>query len=255
MYKIYLAGVLFPVAPKEIETKINGMNKTLNLINQAEINVIKGNRLTDYSFDLLLPNSKYPFAQYDKAAGFQNSTYFLNKLQTLKNQKKPFEMIILKANGNAGSDVFQNIVQQVTLENYTIKDNADDGTDITVLLELKSYVNYGVTKLKVKKSTSKVTYTKIKLSTKKKKLPTSYTTKNGDNLHLIAKKVYGKYTENNCKAIIKANNSTVFNSFILVFLSNLRGKTVKKVPSDFPKRMYTKMTFTKGIKLTIPQNK
>ena len=56
---------MLPVPPPKMETKINGQNKTINLINEGEVNLLKTTGLTDISFTCLLPNSQYPFASYD----------------------------------------------------------------------------------------------------------------------------------------------------------------------------------------------
>lgn len=245
MYKIYLGGVQFPVAPSKIETTIEGQNKTINLINEAEVNMIKGLKLADYSFSLLLPNSKYPFADYD--GQYRNSTYYLTKLENLKKKKKPFDLVIVKAKGKVVNNVFQNVVQSVTLEKYTITDEVEEGYDIVVNVELKAYKEYGVTKVKVKKNTTtnKVTYTKIKLSTTKKKIVNTYTTKAGQTFWNVAKQVYGKSTLNNAKAIYSVNKSNKK-------LKDLKYVKNGKVTSN---RLYTKDTLPKGVKLTIPQNK
>ncbi len=253
MYKIYFDGVQLPVAPPSMDTKINGNNKTINLINEAEVNLIKGSKLTEYSFDFLLPNSEYPFAEY-AGGSFQEAQYYLNKLEKLKALKKPFEFIVLKIKGDA---IFQEIQTYVTLEDYTVKDDAGEhGFDNYVSVNLKAYKDFGTTRIKVKAKNNKVTYTKIKISTTKKKIPTTYTTKKGDTLFLISKKVYGKYTANNAKAIFSKNKEKKkFKNTVLAFLSEIRGKTVKKIKGNGTKRIYTKMVLPKGIKLTIPQNK
>ena len=41
MYYFYLDKLLLPVAPEKLELKIKNQNKTMNLINEGEINQIK----------------------------------------------------------------------------------------------------------------------------------------------------------------------------------------------------------------------
>ena len=53
MYDVYLDKMLCPIAPEKIQLKVNNKNKTLILIDDGEINVIKKAGLTDISFDLL----------------------------------------------------------------------------------------------------------------------------------------------------------------------------------------------------------
>ena len=49
MYHIYLDDVLLPIAPSKIETKIKNQNKTVNLINEGEVNILKTAGLTEIS--------------------------------------------------------------------------------------------------------------------------------------------------------------------------------------------------------------
>ena len=67
--------MLYPIALEQIQLKINNKNKTLTLINEGEINILKKAGLTEISFDLLLPNVKYPFAVYP--SGFQTADHYL----------------------------------------------------------------------------------------------------------------------------------------------------------------------------------
>lgn len=41
MYYFYLDKILLPIAPEKLELSIKNQNKTLNLINGEEINMIK----------------------------------------------------------------------------------------------------------------------------------------------------------------------------------------------------------------------
>lgn len=41
MYELYIDGVLFPVTPGSLNIKINNKNKTITLINDGEVNLIK----------------------------------------------------------------------------------------------------------------------------------------------------------------------------------------------------------------------
>lgn len=62
MYELYIDGVLFPVTPGSLNIKINNKNKTITLINEGEVNLIKSPGLSDITIpELLLPINKYPF--------------------------------------------------------------------------------------------------------------------------------------------------------------------------------------------------
>ncbi|MEQ6357890.1 LysM domain-containing protein [Lysinibacillus sp. M3] len=206
MYNFFADGVQFPVAPSEMTTKINGRNESIVLMNDGEVNIIKKPGLTDIEFEVLLPNVKYPFAVYPN--GFQAATFYLDKIEKLKISDKPFQFIVnrMMPNGNLLFDT--NIT--VTLEDYEIKESADNGFDVTVSIMLKQYRAYGNKKITIKKdtksnskSTSKAVVEEKRPATNKT-TPKTHTVVKGDTLWAIAKKYLGdgsKYTE-----LAKINN-------------------------------------------------
>lgn len=208
MYYLFFDKILFPIAPEKITTKINGDNKTITLINQSEVNQIKGMKLTEISFDLLLPNQKYPFALY-KDGIFHKAKYYLDKIEAFKKSKKPFKLKVIRIDGK--NKTLFDTSMNVTLESYQIDEEADQGTDVKVSsIELKQYKTYGVTTIKVKKkksTTNKKVVTKKKTTPTKKKTVSSYTVKKGDSLWLIAKKYLG--SGNKWKTIYNANKDII----------------------------------------------
>ena len=54
-YHVYLGDTELPVPPEKIDLKISGNNKTLTLINDGEINLLKVPGLSEISFEMLLP--------------------------------------------------------------------------------------------------------------------------------------------------------------------------------------------------------
>lgn len=193
-YSFFLDGVQFPIAPSSMETKINNKNKTITLINEGEVNVLKKAGLTDISFELLLPNSKYPFAVYPD--GFQPATYYLDKLESLKVSNKPFQLIVsrMKPNGELLFDTNM----KVSLEDYPIEEDAENGFDIVVSLNLKQYREYGTKVLELKKtkvSGSKPVAKTTKPRASSKVTPKSHKVVRGDTLWAICKKHYGKVTK------------------------------------------------------------
>lgn len=89
-YYFYLGKTLLPVAPSKLTLKIGGQNKTYNLINDGEINVLKSASLTEIEFDALLPNVQYGFAIYKN--GYQSAGVFLNAIETLKKVNSHFNL-------------------------------------------------------------------------------------------------------------------------------------------------------------------
>ena len=140
MYSLYLEETLFPVAPAKISLKIKNQNATINLINESEVNILKSPGLTEIGFKVLLPNSRYPFAQY--AGGFKPPEYFLSALESLKTGKGPFQFIVSRAMQGGGILFDTNIT--VSLEDYRIdEDAAAQGYDLMVAINLKQWREYG----------------------------------------------------------------------------------------------------------------
>ena len=139
MYNVYLGNMLCPIAPEKIQLKVANKNKTMVLMNGEEINIIKDAGLSEISFSLLLPNTQYPFAVYK--SGFEGAGSFLEQIEKLKLEKKPFQLIIIRQFPDGKSLYNTNI--KVSLEDYQIEDNANDGFDVRVSIRLKQYRDYG----------------------------------------------------------------------------------------------------------------
>lgn len=217
-YLMYIETVLFPVTPGKVTTKINGKNKTVSLINDGEINIIKTTGLTDVSIDeLLLPALQdYPFANHEdentNEVSFHDAKYYLDKLESWKNDKKPVKWKMIRISPD-GSTLLWDSSMDVTIEDYEIIEDADNGMDVTVKLDMKQYRYYGAKKLKIKKNSAKTksskkkTAKKEKARPKKKKTISTYTVKKGDCLWNIAKKELGSGSR--WKEIYNLNKSTI----------------------------------------------
>lgn len=137
MYSVYLDGWRFPVTPSKLDVKIKGKNKTLTLVNDGEINFLKTPGLTEIdNLEVVFPTlTSYPFAVYTN--GFQTPDYFLAKLETLMTTKKPAQFIVSRVSP-AGKLLFSTNMK-VSVEEYTIKESASAGLDVTVSIKLKQY--------------------------------------------------------------------------------------------------------------------
>lgn len=209
MYDIYIDKMLVPVAPKKIDLKVKNKNKSITLINEGEINMLKKAGLTEISFDLLLPNVKYPFAQYK--SGFKKASYYLNILEKLKANKEPFKFKIIRRFPN-GNMIFDTNIK-VSLEDYKIKDDAKEGFDNTVSIKLKQYKDYGTKTCNIKFANTKPKLKppspprQQKRNPKPKNKNKTYVVRSGDCLWNISRKFYGngKYW----RKIYNANRRTI----------------------------------------------
>lgn len=152
-YVFYLKKCLLPVTPDKLTTKINGKNKTVTLINEGEVNILKKPGLTDVEFTCLIPNVRYPFGTYKN--GFQGASYFLSYFEDLKTSQEPFQFIVTRAFPNGKSIYDTNM--KVSLESYTMEESADEGFDCKVKIKLKQWRGYGTKTVNVSITQKKVT--------------------------------------------------------------------------------------------------
>ncbi|MBD8037082.1 LysM peptidoglycan-binding domain-containing protein [Solibacillus sp. A46] len=198
MYNFFMDGVQLPVAPSAMSMKVNNKNETITLINEGEVNLLKKAGLTDIEFEVEFPNVKYPFAVYP--SGFQSASYFLDHLEKLKVSQEPFQFIVNRMKPD-GSLLFDTNMT-VSIEDYTIDEDAENGFDIKTTISLKQFRPFGTKKLNIKSASStsntassaqpkqKVTVEKSRPTTGKQ-TPKTYTVKAGDTLWSIAKKELG----------------------------------------------------------------
>lgn len=179
-YDFYLDKCLLPITPKKLEIKIKNANKTLTLIDEGEINILKTAELTEIEFECLIPQVRYPFAVYPE--GFKDAPYFLNYFEQLKINKKPFQFIVSRTLPT-GKVLFSTNMK-VSLEDYRITEQATDGFDLTVKIKLKQYRDYGTKTVNIKIADSKPKAT-VEQARSTASKPASKTYKTGDivNFH------------------------------------------------------------------------
>ena len=94
MYIFYLGSLLLPVAPESVNIKTNNQNKTLTLINEGEINLLKSGGLQEINFEVMIPHQKYSFSKY--LGGVLPIQHYTEALAAMKATKKPVQFIILR---------------------------------------------------------------------------------------------------------------------------------------------------------------
>ncbi len=209
-YYFYLDKLLLPIAPSKLQLKINNQNKTLTLINDGEINILKKPKLTDIDFDAMIPQVKYPFALYKD--GFQKASYYLKKLEQLKTSQEPFQFIVTRTLPN-GSMLFDTNLK-VSLEDYKINEDKNEGFDIVISVSLKQYKDYGTKTANITFAQSKPKATvqtprPAESSPAPKSTARTYTVVKGDCLWNIAKKFYGNGSQ--YPKIFNANKDKIKN--------------------------------------------
>ena len=205
MYYFYMGSVLLPIAPEKFSLKVKNTNKTMTLINEGEVNLLKEAGLTELEFDVLIPAVQYSFAKYD--GGFKAPKHFTDHFENLKVSKEPFQFIVVRQMPD-GKLQFNNDMT-VSMESYTIKEEAKNGFDLMVSVKLKQYRSYGTKIVKVENNKASVEPVREQTNSPAPKQETTYTVQKGDCLWNIAKKFYGngsKYTK-----IYEANKDKIKN--------------------------------------------
>ncbi len=190
-YRVHLGKCLLPVPPGKIQAKINGNNKTVNLINDGEINILKNKGLTEIEFECEIPQMKYPYAYYKSK--FKDAGYFMEVFKELKDSRKPFQFMIFR--DCPGVKKLVNTDMTVTLEDYRITEDAKEGLDFQVKISLKEWRGYGTKTADVQivagKPQASVDPTRETANAPANASAQSYTVVSGDSLWGIAKRFYG----------------------------------------------------------------
>lgn len=206
MYSFFIDGMELPIAPQKLTVKIKGNNKTLTLINEGDINFLRAPGLTEITFDAVLPM----LGQYSFANGYRRPDSYLNKLESLMTDKEPFRFLVSRV--SPSGRLLYDTNMKVSLENYTVTEDATKGPDVTVSITLKQYISYStktVTVVKPKPEKKPVVQQKKKRETSSAPKVKTCTVKSGDCLWNIAKKYYGngaQYTK-----IYNANKGKIKN--------------------------------------------
>lgn len=199
----------FPITPSELTIEVGSNNKTVTLISEGEVNILKSPSLTEVKFDARFPMRQYPYARK-----FTKFEVYWNKFKALKEKKKSFRFIVARTTPKGSRTWDTNLL--MALEDIKIKESADEGDDVIVSFTLKQYKDYGVKTIKLPAKTTtapakpKTTSTSKKPRPVEKKPTKTHTVKSGDCLWSIAKKYYGKGSK--YTVIYNANKTVIENA-------------------------------------------
>lgn len=181
-----LVILTLPITPGELTIKVGSNNKTITLINEGDINILKSPALIEVEFEARFPMRWYPYSR--EVSNFQ--TYY-DKFKELKEKKKPFRFIVTRTTPSGKPTWDTNLL--VALESFELKESADEGDDVIVSFKLKQYKEYGIVKLPNKQlNSSNTTSTSNTNRSNDGKGTTSsvYTVQSRDCLWNIAKAAY-----------------------------------------------------------------
>ncbi len=174
--------VTLPITPSEINMTIGSNNKTLSLIDEGEINLLKSPKLREVSFEALFPAQKYPFAR--DSLNFQEYWEFFKKL---KNERSRFRFIVARK-----SNIRLGINLLVSLEELASEENAEKyGEDILLSFKLKEAKEYGVRVLETgEPETTSTSEANREDFNRPDNASQTYIVREGDCLWTIAQKFY-----------------------------------------------------------------
>lgn len=189
MYKMYLGinngeeGFILPVLPEKIEFEEDGDNKTFDIVNLGEINVINKPKLTEISFEGFFPKNREPYVSSEQL--FEPS-FYVAKIMGWREKEQKIRFIF------TGSPLEINSL--FTIENFKISENGGEVGDVYYSIDLKKYRPYSAKKVVIvnNKQTKKSVGVKAKASRpiEKPKVKT-HTVIRGDTLWHIAKRYLG----------------------------------------------------------------
>lgn len=190
MYSFYLDNMLLPITPGKLTVKIKGSNQTLTLANEGEINFLRAPGLTEITFDAVLPMLNF----YSFSRSYFEPSYYLNRFESIMTKKRPCRFLVIRRSPSGGLLFDTNM--KVSLESYTLTEDATNGPDMKVSLTLKQYVDYTTKTIQIIQTgeTAAVSEETPRDTDDAPKI-TSYEVQEGDTLWLIAKKVYGDGSE------------------------------------------------------------
>lgn len=133
LYEIYLQTdnwlIQLPVNPSELTTSGGGDHKSYDMLTLGEAKGIGKPKLQSWQIKSYFP-----------AEGDQPSSYYVDKIMSLAEQKKPFRLIINRQTPSGASVYETNTL--VLLEKWELKDSAGEEGDVYYELSLTEYKEF-----------------------------------------------------------------------------------------------------------------
>ncbi len=196
MYLFYLGGLLLPVAPEKVVWKTEGQNRQFQLVNMEQCSKINPMQLTKIQFQTVFPGMKTPF--YSQDGQMEEPFFLLEQLKVMAEAQKAVLFQVVR--DHLPYERSRQVTQlMVTIEQFTVTEEAAHGYDLVVDLMLREYKEAKTMR------TALSTETKTERESQRE-APSSYTVKSGDTLWGICKTKLNDGSR--CYDIAKANGIT-----------------------------------------------
>jgi hypothetical protein len=174
------------------------------LIGDEEINVPYGPGLIEVEFEMRIPQQLYPFAR-----NYTPPEVYTQKLNDLKENKRPFQFIVSRYNVYTGALFDTNLT--MLLEDYHMKEDAEEGFDVLYEVTLRQYKPFGTQMVSVRNDAGLGGPSQIPAQTETRPEPDNagnlYVVKGGDTLMHIAANQLGDSSR--WREIYDTNQSTI----------------------------------------------
>jgi nucleoid-associated protein YgaU len=201
-YKFYIDGMLLPTAPPTLTWEFPGRNETIDLADGTQYPVKFPPGLTTFSFDFELPHRQYAYANK-----FVPPEYYLARLEALALSMSDFYFTVTR-NVYSSNHPYHGLQMFSTnmlvhINEYSVKEDANNSSDLTVSITLAKSVTKTMNVTKVNAPAVPVKPPAPpppppKSTTTSKTSQKTYTIKTGDTLWGIAQRYVGngsRYTE------------------------------------------------------------
>ena len=232
-YVMFIDDVQMPVTPGKLQLKIKGKNKTVTLVNDGEINFLKLPGLTEitvplllpmlqsYGYDFLHPNYLDENRNRYGGSAYKSPDYYLGIFEKLIAEMTPARFILSRTSPDGRRLYDTNI--KVSIESYTVDEDAANGMDVAISLTMKQYRDFGTKTVRiiepaVTPAATAPVAAPVAVVEKPREIDNApksqtYTVVRGDTLWGIAQKYYGngaQYTK-----IHEANRDKVSNPNVI----------------------------------------
>lgn len=188
MYKMYLGinygeeGFILPVLPEKIEINENGDNKTYDVVNLGEVNIINLPKLTEISFESYFPLNRGP---YVSTVELFSPSFYISRIKEWREKLQKIRFIFI------GGPI--RINDLFSIESFKYSENGGEVGDIYFSIELKRYKDYSPKKVVIVESNGSDIKTAVTGENRNSDLtkPKTYTVVSGDTLWAISKRFLG----------------------------------------------------------------